>query len=140
MKTIQKYLLCLTFAILFAIVVLFENAKEAVPTKHESVKCGRFPKPTDIEFDNEMWQVHVNSDGLLFLWNAYLDLRWNKSVVINAIGAGINLGPENFFCQYWFKGRDDAIVVQASKFQNTWRTSESNLSLLPLTLHFSFRF
>lgn len=130
MKTIQKYLLCFIFAIILSVLLLINNAKKSLPMDQHFVKCGRFPKQTDIEFDNEMWQVHVNSDGLLFLWNAYLDLRWNKSVVINAIGAGINLGPENFFCQYWFKNRDEPIVVQAYKFQNTWRTSELYLSSL----------
>jgi hypothetical protein len=123
MKTLQKYLISLVFLTLFAIAFLLKTSINVEPIKTVP-KCGRYPKQIDIHYDNEMWQILYNPDGRLFLWNAYLDLRWNRSVVINAIGAALNQTAENFFCQYWFEGKDDPIVVQAFRFQNLWRISE----------------
>lgn len=123
MKTLQKYILTFCVLSLFLFAILFKTSINVKPIK-AAPKCGRFPKQTDIDYDNEMWQVLINSDGPLYLWNAYLDLRWNKSVVVNAIGAGLNQTAESFFCQYWYEARDDAIVVQAFRFQNLWRVRE----------------
>lgn len=120
MKTFNKYSLCLVCVTIFVfygftVIIGKENSISLSP------KCGQYPKTTDILNDNFMWQVLRNPNGNLFLMNAYLDLRWNKTVVINAIGAALNLTVKNIFCQYWFENRNEPIVVQAFRFQNLWR-------------------
>jgi hypothetical protein len=83
------------------------------------VICGRFPTAKDILVDNEIWQVlKAPTNSSLFLLNAYYDARQNKSVVINVVGfASLNLTVENMFCQFWFKKKDQPIVVPALKMK-----------------------
>jgi hypothetical protein len=124
MKTLQKYVAVLIITTIFLVLMLSKTSINIESNEKSASKCGRFPKQSDIEYDNEMWQVLVNSDGPLYLLNAYLDMRWNKSVVVNAIGAGLNQTAKNFYCQYWFEGREGPIVVQSFRFQNLWRISK----------------
>lgn len=126
MKIIQKYLICLIVVTLF-VVYTFNKTVANVNSISLSSKCGRYPKESDILIDNVMWQILKNHKRVLYLMNAYLDLRWNKTVVINTIGAGLNLTADKIFCQYWFEDTEQPIVVQALKFQSLWRFGKFKL-------------
>jgi Glycosyltransferase family 92 len=122
MKTFHKYCFCLILISLLIIFIFSRNfAIENYNSISSSSKCGRYPTQSDVLIDNVRWQVFQNPAGFLYLMNAYLDLRREKFVVINAIGAGLNITAAEIFCQYWFDKDSAPLVVQASRFDTLWR-------------------
>lgn len=120
MKAIQRYFICL-FAVTLLAIYLFNKTLVTVNSIGMSSKCGRYPKDSEVPIDNMMWQILRNPSGFLYLMNAYLDLRWNKTVVVNAIGAGLKLTVDKIFCQYWFEEQEQPIIVKALNLQSLWR-------------------
>jgi hypothetical protein len=87
--------------------------------------CGRYPHSEDIFTDNLIWQVLETSFGFVYLFNAYLDSRWDKTVVrVMVIGAEKNITNAKFFCQLWYDEKSPPFVVEASEIQKTWFSSE----------------
>lgn len=118
MATIKKYFLALFVnAVAFIFIVIHFNViSENSLTFDSKENCGRFPITSDISFENGIWQVLRTPDGgFLYMMNAYLDTRRNKSVVINLVGKDFSTPLDNLFCQFWFEDEDEPIVIEDGK-------------------------
>lgn len=77
--------------------------------------CGGLPTESDKVFDGSIWQVLKTLDGnTLYLHNAHLDERENKSIIITALGKGFKIYDETIFCHIWSDGEVEPIVVEAT--------------------------
>jgi hypothetical protein len=87
--------------------------------------CGRLPREENILIDNVIWQVLETPFGFIHMLNAYLDARWNRTVVrINVIAPPLNITTQKLYCQFWFDKESQPLVVEASEFQTMWFNSE----------------
>lgn len=84
--------------------------------------CGRFPLENDIFRDNSLWQVLRMPKGITKLFNAYLDMRMNKTVVrVTMLSVELNFSVDAMYCQFWFEGSTSPYVVKASEAQLLWQ-------------------
>ena len=118
MKFLNKCLIVFIFILNIIFIVHYFNVKVETSENSEiseiKSNCGRLPKESDIVFDGSTWQVLKTIDGnTLYLKNAYLDERGNKSIVITVLGEGIKMYDETIFCHIWSKGEIEPIVVEA---------------------------
>jgi hypothetical protein len=83
--------------------------------------CGRFPSAEYVTIDNLYWQVLQTPNGFVNIYNAYLDLRQNKSVVrINVDAICLN-ESRKFYCQFWKDEVSAPTVVKATEKLLAWR-------------------
>jgi hypothetical protein len=106
----------------FLMFVLFSLARnESEPFSNDKSTCENLQKPEDVTINNIIWQVLETSDGRVNLLNAYLDERWNKTVVsINANGPNLNVSYHKVYCQFWFENIEQPLVVQVSEFRTMY--------------------
>lgn len=84
--------------------------------------CGRFPQENDIFRDNSLWQVLRMPKGLTKLYNAYLDMRMNKTVVrVTAISVDLDFTVDTMYCQFWNEKSSTPYVVKASEAHVLWQ-------------------
>jgi hypothetical protein len=119
MKQSQKFSLLLLLFCLITSVVIFNNLLGDVVDGDKLLNsCGRFPREENILIDNVIWQVLETSFGFVYLLNAYLDTRWNKSIVrINAISPQLDIKNHKLYCQFWFDEKSQPMVMEASEYQ-----------------------
>jgi hypothetical protein len=104
---------------IFVLVYLKSDEKDSRP-----LTCGRYPRKSEISYDNEVWQLLETSNGSVFLLNAYLDERWERKVVkINAIAPELSKN-ERFFCQFWLDEATAPFVTETTEFQTQWFKSK----------------
>ena len=126
-------LVVLTVTIIFIIIHTYGQSHE-LPIQGEK-NCSRLPDENEISFDNVIWQNFKTKFGAenvtLKLLNAYVDQRWNNSVVrISTIGKIANLTADPIYCQYWFENENRPSVVEASEIQSLWEKREKSLKIL----------
>ena len=108
---VTLYFICFT---------IFEKIAKDFLKVEENV-CSQFPQEKDLLIDSEVWQVFDTINGSVKLINAFLDERWNLSVVrINSNGPVQNLTRDKIYCQYFFENQSHAITVEASEIQSLW--------------------
>jgi hypothetical protein len=89
--------------------------------------CGRFPTDEHVTIDNLYWQVLQTPNGFVNLYNAYLDLRQNKSVVrINVLAREAKLTTDQLYCQLWSDETKAATAVRPSEVLLMWSEFESS--------------
>jgi hypothetical protein len=89
--------------------------------------CGRYPKEQHILTDNGIWQIAETSHGFIYLLSAFLDTRWNESVVRILVNAPKDRNGTQLFCQFWFDDdKSIPLVVEASEVQATFNLGESS--------------
>lgn len=115
MGLIRKY-----YFILFALTVvsiyfiyLLCNGDESF--SQQTKNCGRFPEEKDIFVDNVMWQVLETPVGFFYLLNAFLDTRWNKTIVRVLLNSKVKRNGVKLFCQFWYDDDKSNPVVVESK-------------------------
>ena len=82
--------------------------------------CGRYPVNEDVTVDNLYWQILEHSKGFVNIFNAYLDLRQNKSVIrINVLSKLLNESDE-FYCQFWNDKQASLGVIKATEVLLMW--------------------
>lgn len=89
-------------------------------------KCSRYPTVSDVFYDNIYWQVLEMPKGFVKLYNAYLDDRKNKTIVIvNVMSHILNIEQDAIFCQFWFEADMfvEPLVVKADRFILMWPPS-----------------
>ncbi|XP_033169718.1 uncharacterized protein LOC117147067 [Drosophila mauritiana] len=92
-----------------------------------SVKCGPAPDLMNIDFHNTYWQRAINGNLTYYLFAAYYD---NREAVPEAplvrLLAMVNQHQDNsfkypeIFCQLWFEGRADPVIVPVSEHKVMW--------------------
>lgn len=93
---------------------------KSIVQKEVIFKCGRFPKDEIVVTDNIFWQILETSNNFINIFNAYLDLRQNKSVVrIIANSRQIN-NTDNFHCQFWVDEYTEPQIVKVSEVLLMW--------------------
>jgi hypothetical protein len=127
MKKIRNFFLFLLLLSLLSSIVFFNKllgeSEKLLELKVST--CGRLPREENILIDNVVWQVLETPFGFIHMLNAYLDARWNRTVVrINVIAPPLNITTQKFYCQFWFDKESQPLVVEASEFQTMWFNSE----------------
>ena len=118
---IQKLFLYMVFSVLVMIILMIYSSldykKEETP--HWVKKCGRFPHEKDIFIDNMIWQVMEHPKGFVKIYNAYLDRRFNKTIVkVNVNGPLLSIKLDKIYCQFWLDADTvEPIIVRAVDFQ-----------------------
>jgi hypothetical protein len=113
----------LSISVLSSIVILLVGFEET--DKSTQISCGRYVKDENVFIDNIIWQIFETPFGFIHLLNAYLDERWNRTVVrVNVVSPKINIQTHKIFCQFWFNENLQPIVVEASEYQTLWFNSE----------------
>lgn len=128
MKIIQKYLVLLVTLVLFGILTIQtirsdrKSHSNKFTMKSLESACGHFPKQSDILIDNVVWQLlEIPPNVSMKLLNAYLDTRTNQTLVrINSMGSHLNISHDTIFCQLWFDGKVEPVVVKASSYDYLW--------------------
>lgn len=124
-KSQYRFLLVLSVGFVTSLVVCYVGFENAEKPKQNAITCGKYVHVEKIFTDNLVWQVLETPFGFLNLLNAYLDARWNRTIVrINVIAPPINIQTHTFFCQFWFGENSQPIVVKASEFQTLWFNSK----------------
>lgn len=91
-----------------------------------SKTCGRYPQESDILFDNINWQVLDTPAGMIKLLNAYMDRRFNETVVkINSNGPKVYAHTLNIFCQFWMSDTSVPYIVRSMEIQSLWTKREN---------------
>jgi hypothetical protein len=122
MKSFQKFFLVLAVLSFVTLCILFQsNIIEIVQLKSEVSKsvCGRLPQEEHITIDNIIWQVLAIPKGFYMLMNAYLDERYNETLVrVSVIGKPIYIQNDEIYCQFWFDELPETqpTVVKATEY------------------------
>lgn len=125
-KKLKRLFLCFIFVSVFISVYVFDRLLYSnPPTNLKETTCGRYPHETDILVDNIIWQVLDAPYGFVYLLNAYLDQRWNRTIIrINIISPEIDIATQKLYCQFWYDENLPPIVIEATEFQSLWFNSE----------------
>lgn len=124
MKVSLKLSILLSFLTILLIFYEFRRKFQAAPNF-----CGRFPRQQDIIVDNVIWQVLNTSKGQVSLLNAYLDRRFNQSVVkINSNGPKLNLEWKAVYCQIWHDEKSQPEVVRVMEIEDLWLKRKFDLN------------
>lgn len=108
----MKFLLKCLASLGVALVLILEFHNYRTRKKNSQIQCGQFSNESDIERDNEFWQIFRTHDGIIFyLLNAYVDDRGNKSVAIIVMEIGSASDQRKFYCQFWMKDETDVVAV-----------------------------
>lgn len=98
-----------------------EKSQSEANNEESLVKCGRFPEEKDIFVDNLIWQVLETPRGFVKLLNAYLDMRFNMTLVrVNVNSYNLNITVDALFCQFWFEDDTGPYVVKATEYILMW--------------------
>jgi hypothetical protein len=129
LKRLTIIFVCSLFTILLLSVKnngpLQVNLISSLNSERNVKTCGRFPSENDIFRDNVYWQISNTPKGFMKLFNAYLDMRMNKTVVrVTAIHAGLDLANDTVYCQFWFKDYPSPYVVKAKEALLLWQRGE----------------
>lgn len=93
--------------------------------KNSSTYCGKLPNEKDVLVDNLIWQVLQTPRGFVKLLNAYLDTRFNMTLVrVNVNSYDLNITNDSIYCQFWFADGSGPFVVKAAEFILLWFKSE----------------
>lgn len=122
------FTLLLSLCVLSSIVIFHIELLQDFQKSKDAFSCGRFVREENIFTDNVIWQVFETPQGFFYILNAYLDGRWNQTIVrINVLGPLITIGSNKLFCQFWFDEHLEPVAVEASEYQTLWFNSKFNL-------------
>lgn len=121
LKTVFQFLIAIV--IIETVSVLLNQISPNDELKKEK-SCSRFPRDEHIFTDNVIWQVLETPLGFIYILNAYLDARWNRTIVRINVIAPANITKSKMFCQFWFDEDSQPIVVETSEFQTLWFNSK----------------
>lgn len=111
--------------------------------KTEPKTCGRYPETKDIFTDNSIWQVLQHPKGFVKILNAYIDTRPDKGVNSTVVRLNVNSvklkeNEDMLYCQFWFEGKAEALVVKATEILLMWSNLNRTKMFVKITRHFSF--
>lgn len=112
--TAENFFIFLTLTLVILTLFYSKNWNENMSSK---ISCARFPQDEDIFIDNVIWQLLQTSQGLVKLFNAYLDKRWNKTIVKVFVNGPVHSNSsknETIFCQFWFENNMNRVLVVAA--------------------------
>lgn len=121
----------LSFVVYALVWLVFMNVNVDEPENHQKIEekpltCGKFPEENDIFVDNLIWQVLETPRGFVKLLNAYLDTRFNMTIVrVNANSYELNIEKDSLFCQFWFEDGRGPYVAKATQYILMWFTGLS---------------
>lgn len=88
--------------------------------KYSTVEESSWKKAArEIFIDNAIWQVLESKYGFIYIFNAYLESRFNETfVLVNIQAPKLNITTQKLFCKVWF-GEDDLhpVLVEAVQYQ-----------------------
>jgi hypothetical protein len=119
MKNPKSLLQFLCFALFIYILTLNNFAADDGEFQNFEKTCANFPK--DVVTDNMIWQVMETPRGFVKILNAYLDTRFNTSLVrINVSSHKLNITKDSIYCQFWYDNMREARIVKATEFILMW--------------------
>ena len=101
--------------------VLFWKEKERGRRRS---RCGEFPSILDVHYNNRHWQETRTSQGMFYLYSAYLDTRATipEGPSIRILGM-IDLPQDptlTMFCQLWFENTPEPLVSEVYEFRQVF--------------------
>lgn len=118
---------------------LVKDVEEKLPslplaywTKHKQVQaqansknkqCATYPSIFDIQFSNTYWQTLQTTNGTFQLFGAYYDIRKSSRIgpAVRILGMIDRIAPTvKTFCQFWFDGQKDPIIVKTFEYKYIW--------------------
>jgi len=94
-----------------------QNKKTATP------QCGRYPSIFELEFNNIYWQTLRTTNGTFQLFGAYYDNRKKSRIgpAVRILGMIDRIEPKvKTFCQLWFDGIKDPVIVKTFEYKYMW--------------------
>ena len=92
--------------------------------------CARMPNLLDLRYNNIYWQQVLTTNGTLYLYGAYLDLRDGdtpRGPKVRLLGMMNRLRPKvELYCQLWFEKSNQPAISRVTNFTHIW-TKESRL-------------
>ena len=87
-------------------------------------RCGEFPSILDVHYNNRHWQETRTSQGMFYLYSAYLDTRATipEGPSIRILGM-IDLPQDptlTMFCQLWFENTPEPLVSEVYEFRQVF--------------------
>lgn len=87
--------------------------------------CARYPNPMRLQLHNEVWQTFLNRNITFRLYATYLDKRsavhWSAGIVrILATANQMSYRFPPTYCQLWYDGHKQPIVVLISEYLSIW--------------------
>ncbi|XP_037931752.1 uncharacterized protein LOC119666542 [Teleopsis dalmanni] len=117
---------------------LIESAGEELPTvpfsfwyqnsvtlmKPDNSTCAKYATPFEITYYNTYWQTYKTANLTFQIFGAYYDIRpelVNGPVVrILVMVDQIDLDFPSSYCQLWFEGQNDAVIVNVTDYRPIW--------------------
>ncbi|EDW07226.1 uncharacterized protein LOC6584253 [Drosophila mojavensis] len=105
-------------------------------------KCGKVPSLMEIDFSNDYWQTFTNVNLTYHIYGAYYDNRETMSeaplvrvlTMINHYGKRGEISYPETFCQIWFKGRVEPVVVNVTDHKLIWYWGGASPYVFPTLL------
>ena len=86
--------------------------------------CARIPNLLDLHHNNLYWQQVLTSNGTLFLYGAYLDVRDGdapSSPKVRLLGMMNRLRPTvKMYCQLWFEKSNQPAISLVKSYTHIW--------------------
>ena len=93
-------------------------------------RCARMPNLLDLHYNNLYWQQVLTSNGTLYLYGAYLDVRDGDTLrgpKVRLLGMMNRLRPNvKLYCQLWFEKSNRPAISLVKKYTHIW-TKQSRL-------------
>jgi hypothetical protein len=120
---------------------LVKDVEEKLPslpiaywTKHKSLQvqaannknskqCAKYPSIFDLHFSNTYWQTLQTTNGTFQLFGAYYDIRKSSRIgpAVRILGMIDRIAPTvKTYCQFWFDGQKDPIIVKTFEYKYIW--------------------
>ncbi|XP_049779911.1 uncharacterized protein LOC126176783 [Schistocerca cancellata] len=104
-------------------------AKYSGKTLQLNKTCAKFPSVLELDFNNLYWQRTVTSNGTVYLFSAYVDVRkQNKQApTVRLIGMIDRIEPKTkLTCQLWFEGEKAPVFSQVYEYKYMWNAKWGN--------------
>ena len=92
--------------------------------------CARLPNLLDLSYNNLYWQQVLTSNGILYLYGAYLDLRDGdnpRGPKVRLLGMINRVRPTvKMYCQLWFEKSEQPAISFVTDYTHIW-TKEGRL-------------
>lgn len=99
------------------------KAIQAQANSKNSKQCAKYPSIFDLQFSNIYWQTLETSNGTFQLFGAYYDIRKSSRIgpAVRILGMIDRINPTvKTFCQFWFDGQKDPIIVKTFEYKYIW--------------------
>lgn len=118
----QKQFKRLIFISLCSIILYYLLINHSTESElQQDENCSRYPKESDILYDNIYWQVLEMPRGVVKIFNAYLDDRFSEKIIrVNVLSYEMYISLDVIYCQFWYNDSSEPFVMKANYYILMW--------------------